>query len=334
MRKLGAISILLSALLAGCAVHEFPETPKENPVLRLTLTHDQELPFYTNLQYTKAGTSGSYQHRHIVNVYEPESDGSYGRSYSQQYVFTDTDLDSLDCTVSIELPEGGYKFMVWTDFVVRGSQADLFYDTSDFSEIALTDSYEGCNDLRDAFRGSVEMELSEECDSAEVELVRPMAKYVFISEDLEEFITRAIAKAMAENTKATYEETRASINLDDYTVLFTYTGYMPCSYNFFTDRPADSATGMYYYGSLSQTSDTEAELGFDYVFVNGSETSVQVALYVYDKEGDLISSTSVITVPLKRSGLTTVRGEFLTSEASGGIGIDPSYDGDYNIQID
>ena len=75
------------------------------------------------------------------------------------------------------------------------------------------------------------------------------------------------------------------------------------------------------------------ELGFDYVLVNGSEASVQIAVEVYDYDSTLLSSTGTITVPLKRSKLTTLIGEFLTVTTQGGVGIDPSYDGEFNIFI-
>ena len=334
------------AFIPGCDVHEFPdavETAVEQSLVafRLKLDFSTDMPLYTEVQYSSRSVVTTYQARYIVNIYEPESDGSYGRTYSEQHIFTGTDADSLDMTVTIDLEEGDYKFMVWTDYVPEGSTDDWYYDTSNFAGIEITDNYEGATDYRDAFRGSVTAEVTVDCDSAVVEMSRPMAKYEFISEDLDEFIEKAIAKAMAsENAGSTdgselsYDDIARSINLADYFVMFAYTSYMPCSYNLFTDRPADSATGMYYYGALSQLSDTEAELGFDYVFVNGNATSVQVALYVYDKYSELIASSDVITVPLMRSQLTVVRGDFLTSEASGGVGIVPDYDGDYNIELE
>ena len=41
--------------------------------------------------------------------------------------------------------------------------------------------------------------------------------------------------------------------------------------------------------------------------------------------------TPPIRVPLRRSVHTVVRGSFLLSDASGGMGIDPGYDGDHNM---
>ena len=50
-------------------------------------------------------------------------------------------------------------------------------------------------------------------------------------------------------------------------------------------------------------------------------------------ENELLSSTDPIDVPLERSKLTIVRGPFLTTQASGGVGIDPGFDGEWNYEI-
>ena len=62
--------------------------------------------------------------------------------------------------------------------------------------------------------------------------------------------------------------------------------------------------------------------------VNGKEAAVVVKLALYTPDGQLISVTDNITVPLRRSRLTTIYGHFLTEYANGGVVIDPSYDGD------
>lgn len=58
-----------------------------------------------------------------------------------------------------------------------------------------------------------------------------------------------------------------------------------------------------------------------------------MAVEVYDKDGELLSSTNTVEVPLVRSKLTIVRGNFLTSKATGSVGINPDYNGDFNIEI-
>lgn len=335
---------LTAAAIVSCDVHEFPEeyasavidSVDTRAAVVLQLDYSTELPLYQEVEYTKTrSSSDGYCLRYLINIYEPESDGSYGRDYSQQVVITCDDVNCLDTCLTLRLEPGEYKFIVWTDYIDYGTEVDKYYDTSDFAEIALTDEYEGSTDYRDAFKGTQTGTVYDGCDTIDVDMERPLAKFEFISTDLDRFLEKIVEiMAKKEETRGVDTESLAkAVDLTDYTVAIAYTSYMPYSFNIFTDRPADSVTGMYFYGGIDATSDTEARLGFDYVFVNGMSTSVQVALYVYDEDGDLIASTDVITVPLLRSHLTTVYGEFLTSEASGGIGINPDYDGEYNIEI-
>ena len=113
--------------------------------------------------------------------------------------------------------------------------------------------------------------------------------------------------------------------------MFYYVGFMPNAYSLFTDKPVDSATGVLFESTLNSLSETEASVGFDYVFVNGTESAVTVQIGIYDNEGTQLSLTEPIKVSLRRSHHTIMRGMFLMSETSGGISINPEFDGDYNL---
>ena len=84
---------------------------------------------------------------------------------------------------------------------------------------------------------------------------------------------------------------------------------------------------------MHHLSNGEAELGFDYVFVNGSESTMVVSVEIYDGQGNIVSNFKPVDVPLIRSKLTTVKARFLTSDAMGGVSIIPDYDGEHNIEI-
>ena len=74
-------------------------------------------------------------------------------------------------------------------------------------------------------------------------------------------------------------------------------------------------------------------MGFDFVMVNGTDASVMVTLGLLDAEGNPVSMSDEINVPLNRSVNTIVRGKFLIQEANGGVGIDPGFEGDYIVPI-
>ncbi len=100
----------------------------------------------------------------------------------------------------------------------------------------------------------------------------------------------------------------------------------------FTNRPADAWTGLTFEGRMIQLDKDNAELGFDYVFVNGHESSVTVSVEIYDRDGTLLSRSQPVSVPLVRNKVTIVRGKFLTVKAEGGVSIDADFDGEYNYE--
>ncbi len=346
MRRKFLISALLAVLasvITSC-VHEFPRLP-ETTDLTLHLNFDTALPLYKEVTRTRGRTindADKYDIRHIVSVHSLLPDGSYDRKADTLIVFTCDDVTDLNCTRNIKLPEGEYQFFVWSDFVDEGSQADKYYTPQDFSEIILSDKngYTGSCDFRDAFRGSAKGsvtvrrdEMTEVDNDVTVTMKRPLAKFQIVSTDFQEFLANVVkAEAQRRNASGSATTTR-SINTEDYRIVFQYAGFVPCSYNMFTDKPADSWTGLQFGSTMTPTDDGEMLLGYDYVFVNGAEAGVSVVVSVYDRDGVLVASSPTVEVPLKRSKLTIVRGKFLTSTSNGGLGIDPGFDGEYNIVI-
>ena len=161
-------------------------------------------------------------------------------------------------------------------------------------------------------------------------MIRPLAKFRLITTDLDKFISN--------ETRRSGINSRDNISrfdmTGDYIVRFVYPRYMPCSFNMFTNRPADSWTGMHYDSEIRPIDETTAEIGFDYIFVNTHDTSINVGIEVYDRDsGTLLARINPIDVPLRRSHLTTVTGPVLTTRAEGGAGINSVFDGEFNIEI-
>ena len=109
---------------------------------------------------------------------------------------------------------------------------------------------------------------------------------------------------------------------------------MPDTYNMNTDKPIDSSMGISFESKLAILNESEASLGFDYVFVNGREAGVSIQIGLYDSEDRQIALTEPIDVSLRRSHHTILNGSFLLQEASGGITINPDFDGNHNILIE
>ena len=356
--------VMLLLAFAGCDVHEFPEERYDKVPFQLHLDFSTEMPLYKEVVYTRSGDTETkgvvarHDIRYTISAYRIDNMRSENRVADTTFVFTRSEISDLNYTANLLLREGTYDFEVWADYVDANSMSDKYYDTREFSEIILAnkDEHLGSNDYRDAFRGYATATVINPVyytgnivnsidHQASVEMKRPMGKFKFVSTDMDVFHTR-VAQMMKEkgklksvsadaNTKAYYEQLLQNVNIDDFYVVFRYNAFMPCSYNIFTDKPADSWTGVYFVSPMFPDNNlSEMILGFDYIFVNGSETTLSISLEVYNKDGELMSSTNPINVPIVRSKMTVVKGEFLTSKATGGVTINPSYDGDdYNIEI-
>lgn len=358
----------LSVLVAGCDVHEFPaEEPPVPPEILVPakcvvdlrfVTGD--MPLYTTVIYDpnspegikpRSGGNHACDFRYSMEIYGVDEDGKRKMADSRKnhhMVFTTSDLDNLDRQVEVDLPPGRYHLLAWGDYVSYGSEEDLFYDTSDFKAISVVGYEEGRhpgnNETRDAFRGETFMVVPEPAVAgpsgspainvrAEVEMKRPLARFRFVTTDLGEFISRMNGGVAPLTSGKTHPEGVVP-DVGDYRVVVRYTGYMPSVYNAYADKPIDSALGKWFEGNVRQIDESSAELAFDHVFVNGSETTVQVALEVYSlRDNSKIASTRPIDVPVVRGKLTEIRGPFLTTKAAGGVGISPGFDGDFNIEI-
>ncbi len=344
------ISVFTVCALSGCDVHEFPDIPERVPFnlqLNCDITATNIIEWhhlYDGDDVYEQGFGETYDNAHehgriryIVRAYPVSDKQRTSQEYSQEFIFEKNIADGYDHSATFDLAPGDYDIMVWAD-LMRYDGDVPFYNPDNFAEITLHGEHQGNNDHRDAFRGTTRISLvsdiiEREPTTVEVDLQRPLAKYEFVTADLTDFIikeqTRAEAKSKAQTGNG--EDVATRVSIEDYKVVFYYVGFMPNAYSLFTDKPVDSATGVLFESKLNSLSETEASVGFDYVFVNGTESAVTVQIGVYDNEGTQLSLTEPIEVPLKRSHHTIMRGMFLMSETSGGVSINPEFDGEYNL---
>ncbi len=288
-----------------------------------------------NEVYTKS-VMGSGRMRYVIRVYPISGKARSTADFIHEFVYTGDLSDGYDREYTVDIAPGAYRIMVWSD--MTESSGDLsFYDCNDFSSISLSGDYRGNVEYRDAFRGVAEISVDAAASEQErgvtvISMERPLAKYEFVTTDLNDFLSKEQTRVEAKGeTDSKGAETK--VTLDDYQVVFHYPEYMPDKYSIFMDKPVDSATGMQFNSKITQISDTEASVGFDYVFVDPDEGSIMVQIGIYDKNGKQLSMTKPIEVPLKRSVHSVLRGSFLMQKAPYGITINPDFDGDFNIFI-
>ncbi len=343
------ILIIIVGTLTACDVHEWPETP-EYVKLHLRLNYETDITewehLYNGTSVIEQGYGETYDNyrdygkiRYIVRIYPASEKMRTTSDYNtEEFVFTKDLLEGYDHEVTLDLLPGNYNVMVWSD-LVQTSGDSHFHNADNFAEIRLQGDHKGNNDYRDAFRGSNNISLVADIvehlpDTLDIAMQRPLAKFEFVTNDVVEFIDKESVRvaSKANGNKASNDDTPTrAINIQDYKVVFYYVGFMPDAYSINTDKPVDSSTGVMFESTLKKLSESNASMGFDYVFVNGKKSAVTVQIGIYDNEDTQLSLTEPIEIPLKRSHHTILTGMFLMSEASGGVTINPDFDGDHNL---
>lgn len=350
MRKLLKFIIGLPLLLlAACDVHEFPVAP-ETVNFHLRLNYETEMTewkhSYDGTSVVEQGQGKTYDNhlangriRYIVRAYPAQDKLRTAQNATAEFVFTKDIAEGYDHEVTLALPPGDYNIRVWSDLQQTDNNTYL-YNTDNFASIMLQGNHQSNTNYRDAFRGSSNISLVSDImervpETYEITMQRPLAKFEFVTNDVAEFIekesTRVAAEANGESNLPSIDVSTRAVNIEDYKVVFYYVGFMPCAYSIYTDKPVDSSTGVLFESTLKELSASEASMGFDYVFVNGTKSAVTVQIGLYDNEGLQLSMSEPIEVPLKRSHHTIMTGTFLLLDASGGVAINPEFDGEYNL---
>ena len=360
MRKKMHLIVTLVALIltiASCDIHEWPDSKGSVPAI-LQLKLDMGMLKMEHPYLSKSTSENHYQLRHTIRVFPVNEEGEIAKEAAMGIVVTTPWTENSDQKISLQLPTEKSKIAVWTDVVPVGTKGDHHYNTADFSTITLNMPYAGNNDTRNALWGVVETSVTPTIDEdtarqVVVTMQSPLAKFSFISTDMKEFMAKeflaAKAKADAEARAKSMNASAASdslllkeeqsklskIDISDYRVVFRYASFIPHVFDIFRGKPVDSRDpgAVSFESRVTPLDEQEASLGFDYVLVNGEESSVLVILELYNKEGKLLSASDPMTVPLKRGQHTIIRGKFLSAESSGSVSINPDFAGEFIVPV-
>jgi len=341
--KFISFAVVFAALLSTACdkVHEFPEKGKEVDPTEINTTLEVEcLPPISEYRIvTKDGDSDSslqgeeqkYDRRFVVQI---RSTGSVDTLISS-YLVT-RDVADMSCLVLKEkLKARKYRLVVWMDYVLKGTVNDLYYNTGNgktLNTIHVPSVYEyvAGTDFKDSQTYVSELDLTGYAGqwSADITvratLYRPVAKITVLASDLAEYAS-SIGWTGTLNDLA-----------DNLVVETSYEGYCPTGYNAITGKLNDAQVGYKYGSSASYPFELEKKeymhAGFDYVFVNG-ESSVTLTVRISTRSGQLVNEVNHLVVPTRSGKETILIYMLLTKEYVPGIGIDPGFDGEFNIII-
>ena len=333
MRRKSIIILCALALWAasGCSIHEIPEGGDGNAAVTLSLDVylDGNLAPGNTFKYaTKASGKSA---RYIIRFY-PKLGERIASDFAHEFVLTEKEL--TDQTFRLPVVPMDYHIEAWADWMYND---EAFYDTSDFSAVTVyTDPYTGAVEMRDAYCGWRDLDLSgyhanSSIATSSITLHRPLTRLQFLSTDKDDFIRYwASQVAILDGTNVKDPD---SIDLSKFRVVVTYPQYMPVSYNIREGSVSDSATGVSFETTMQELEDGTVLLAWDWVFASGDDPSVVVTISVFDEEGRPVISLDNLQIPLTPGTSTIVIGKLLSSQISGGILVDPSFDGEYTIHI-
>ena len=214
--------------------------------------------------------------------------------------------ETTSATFPVRLaPNRVYTFTVWADLVKEDSNADLFYDTTNLSNITLkTDVDEAIRDiveLRDAYTHTDTFNFTEDRERLNMTLVRPFAKVRVVATDLDKV-------------------TKFGIIPDNAAV--EYTSDVHNSFNAVTGNVNDGKGNPSFtynisandYGEVSDENEVNDRLTVfaDYIFVPNNGGTISFNLNI-NQGTDLIKANPFSTqIPVEKNKVTSIVGDVLT----------------------
>ena len=316
-------------LLPGCVLHEEPYLTEDGE-LGIDPT-DIALLVKINLDINLPGTrenvspESGHVHRFIVEAVDAAD-----RSVVRRCVLYDYDISATTFSqqVSMRLHARKYNIVIWSDYVSDiDIQSDLFYDTKDLYPVKYKGAYTACNNAKDAFTGNAEIDLRQYSDTkgtsvdVAIDMFRPIGRYQLIATDVQSFQRRLA---------------NGGVQPAQLKMRLRYVDFIALGYNCIDGIRKELTAEIEYCTPLPDLSDFqghELELGFDYCLCAATETIPTAAFVEILNQADEVLARDYIIIPVQQGMNAIIRGRFLTAAIDGGMTIDPSFDGEINIDL-
>lgn len=327
--------VALTALLSASCVHEYPDGAGTDPKAIQT-----QITLKTQTTFTHSSTLArereDFGHMYFVVELHEEAFGDTPLLRREIGVPRAAD-GSATITLNETLHAGNYKCIAYATPAQAADGSGRIFSLKDLEAISHEGEYQGSTDAKECYEIRFDLPLSADRWFGTYEsthlLESPMGSIEVISADAEEFIKLEIARLEGLRQQQQDGKSRADWQWSDYYVIWSFNMYHPVGYNAYTGLPNKAEQAVSFRSEITPQNEKEASLGFDYVFVNGPQSQVNLTLQIYDKDNTLLNVYSGIEVPIERGKTTIVRGEYLTNRKESGIGIDPEFDGDITIVL-
>lgn len=328
------------SLLAACDVHELPIDNDSTIDVALLVTRDEPFTLYKTVEYTVTkAEAADYVPHYVVRIHHYVDEMQYSVEPDLAFTWTGEPGEQV-ATVPVEsLPSRKYRVFIWCDLVRAGSEKSAYTASGDVWTLSVSkNTYTTAPEVRDAFQAAVDMDLSDvrsgrQSYRQEVTLTRPHSKVTFIANDKEEYLERG----------------ETLDDLSAFKTVINYTTGIPLGFSVYSGKVSSVTEGLSYTAKPFLYSNGEPGLGYDYFFTPEGEGTVGITMSFY--KGTELLSTFTGDVPVRRGCETIIRGNFLTGgtsplppeppgpgpdepvDGSGGISINPGFDGDIDTEF-
>jgi len=322
LRRLFILLAVCALALAGCTTPDNPVVPgsqgnqenQENqgsqgttPVektgtITLTLcvstaTESQEYAFPT----TKAN---DVKLRYTLRFYRAEEASGWASSPEvEKVIYLDAPYDR-DFQERIELKLDAYKMLAWADYVK--DNANWFWNPADLSKVEYAAaSYQGTSEYKQCYYGTLELDLRRDENQIKSLGLHPAGSSIRI---------------LATDS--------SSFEGKDLTAVISYLDPIPLSFDVGHFSPIGGQSGLSFSSPVKKLDNGTISIADDYILL-GVDTSIGATLTLQEKDGTVLLKKD-ITIPLKRSCNTILKGELLSAGGDAGISVDLSFEGEYD----
>lgn len=364
--RLLPILALLPALAAcDATIHQYPGQPAVVPDIDFIVQLNADRtppPFYKEITYDRDGNrheteleaeaSPAYlPHdlltlRFVVEVRDNRTTDADGNPtvVARRELTVDNDALPPQAALHFTLPaDGQYTAVSWADYVPASDPTDWHFDTSTLSFIQVNlentvqelhhkNSATGYTHFTQNDDGNLHLTYpqrvtradgtegvtEERTDTVPVYMTRPAGRLRLYTDDLEEF-------------------RQTGGNIEEVQVVIRYKQFVSVAYDALGQEPCHWVSTRQTVTHPSIVNETgNVCLAYDYILVDSdNETHVVADFYFYDAEGNELSHTTDVDIPLRRNRETVIRSRFLTQDVgNGGIGVDEGFDNEYVIVVD